>query len=240
MTTLAVKHRVTLASRVIAVMRLQLTVYPLLPLLPILVVWTTFVITRLSVINVSEPNVRVSSLMGMYLMQLGLAAVGGYQSFSCAVGLNVTRRAFYLASLLTGVVESVAYGLMLYLAGIVERMTDGWGTRLRFFDPTSLTHSASPVTILVYTVPFLFMTAVGLLLGATVKRLGAKNFILFGVAVALVAGVVGTLITYLDGWGPIIGWLARQSPLSVVIGWLLIPTGLAAVGGWLALRRAVP
>jgi len=240
MTTLAVHHRATLASRVLAMVRLQLTVYPFLVVLPIIVVWASFVITRLSVIGVQEPNVRVGGLMSIFLVQLGLAAVGGYQSFGHAVGLNVTRRAFYLASLLTGALESVLYGLMLYLAGILERATDGWGAHLRFFDPTPVTSSTSPVTILVYTVPLLFMTVVGLFLGALVKRLGPRNFILVSVAAALVLGLVAALITYLDGWGPIVGWLARQSPLAIFTGWLLVPTALAGAGGWLVLRRAVP
>jgi hypothetical protein len=240
MTTLAVDHRATLASRVIAMTRLQLTVNPLLVVLPIIVVWASFAVTRLSVIGVQEPNVRLGGLMSIYFVQLGLAAVGGYQSFGHAVGLNVTRRAFYLASVLTGVLQSVLYGLMLYLAGILERATDGWGARLRFFDPTPLTSSNSPVTVLVYAVPLLFTTLVGLFLGALVKRFGPRNVILLSVAAALVLGLVAALITYLDGWAPIVGWLARQSPRAILTGWLLVPTALAGAGGWLVLRRAVP
>lgn len=176
----------------------------------------------------------------IYITQFTLAWVGVYQGFGFAVGLNVTRRAFYLGTLLAGSVQSLAYGLVLYLAGIVERATGGWGLNMMFFDPAPLPGGSSPTAVLVYTVPMLFVTLVGLFLGATAKRFGTTGFVLWAVAAVAVIGSVIALITYLDAWGPVVEWLTNQSPLSFVIGWLLVPTALAAVGGWLVLRRAVP
>lgn len=239
MTSLAVDHRTTLARRALAVTRIQLTVYPLLVVLPILVLTAAFGVTVLAVSAMGDADVQVGGLMSIYFTQLALAWVGVYQGFSFTVGLNVTRRAFYLASLLTGALQSVAYGLVLYLASILERASDGWGIALRFFDPTSLA-SNSPVTFVSYTMPMLFLTAVGLFLGAAAKRFGTMGFFLRSVAAVLVIALVATFITYVDGWGPIVGWFAQQSSLALLTGWLLVPTALAAVGGWFVLRRAAP
>lgn len=240
MTTLAVDRRVTLASRALAVTRLQLTTNPVLVGLPVLVLAAAFAVNLLVFTAMGDADARTGGLASIYFTQLAMAWVGVYQNFSFTVGLNVTRRAFYLASLLAAALQSVAYGLVLYLASILERASGGWGSNMLFFSPTALTASNSPMTFLVYAVPMLLLTLVGLFLGAVAKRFGTRGFFLLAVVAVVVVGSAAALITYLDGWGPIVAWLSSQSQLSLVIGWTLVPTVLAAVGGWFVLRRAVP
>jgi hypothetical protein len=103
-----------------------------------------------------------------------------------------------------------------------------------------LLDSASPVTILVFSVPLLLVSAVGLFLGAFGKRWGTVGlFVLTVVSIVLAGGVVA-LVFALDGWPAVFEWWGGQSGVALAVGWTLIPTALALGGGWLALRRAVP
>lgn len=242
MTSLAVDRRVTLASRTLAVTRLQLTTNPILLVLPVLVLVAAFVVNLMifSSVDRAAEGGATGGVASIYFTQMVIAWASVHQQFNLAVGLNVTRRAFYLGSVAVVVIESVLYGLVLVLGSVLERATDKWGVNLAFFNTTSLTDDASPTTFLVYAVPLTFVTMLGLFFGAVNKRFGTRNFFLLSVAAILVLGLIATLITYLNGWEPIVGWLARQSPLAIIAGWTLIPTVLVAVGGWFVLRRAVP
>lgn len=242
MTSLTVDRRVTFARRALAVTRLQITTNPIPLAIPLIVLTGAFVI-NLMIFSVSDRvqgEGNTGGVASIYFAQLVIAWVSVHQHFSFAVGLNATRRAFYLASLGTGVLQSLLYGIVLLLASILERATGGWGINLAFFNPTSLTANASLATFLVFAVPVAFMTALGLCLGAVSKRFGPTNFFLVSLAALVAFGIVAAVMTYADGWTAILGWLARQSPMSVLTGWLLVPTVLSAVVGWLVLRRTVP
>lgn len=242
MTTLAVDRSVTAASRVLAVTRLQLTTNPILVGMPLVVLAAAFVVNLMvfSVVDAAAEQGASGGLASIYFTQLVLAWVTLHQGFSFTVGLNVTRRAFYLASVLIAVLQSLGYGLVIYLGGVLERATGDWGVNLAFFNPRGLPDDASPAVYLAHVVPMAFATVVGLFLGAVSKRFGTRGFFLLSVAAILVLGLAVTLITYFGGWGAIWGWLGNQSLLSILIGWTLIPTALFAIGSWLALRRAVP
>jgi hypothetical protein len=179
-------------------------------------------------------------LASLYIVQLVVGWQGLYQTFSFAVGLNASRRSFFAAAVVVAFCQSAVFGLFLYVCGIVERATGGFGFGLRFFDPLPLTHSASPVTVLVYAAPLLLMSALGLFLGAVTRRWGGNGIFVLTVIVMVVAGSAVALVSYLDGWPAVGAWLAARSWLSITIGWSLIPTALAVAGGWLVLRRAVP
>ncbi|MBX6749724.1 MAG: hypothetical protein IRY85_08625 [Micromonosporaceae bacterium] len=242
MTSLAVDRRAILASRALAVTRLQLTTN-LLPLaIPLVVLAGSFVVNVMvfSASDRAQAEGTTGGVASIYFAQLVVAWASVHQNFSFTVGLNATRGAYYLGSLAVAVLQSLVYGLVLFVLNILELATGDWGIGLAFFDPAGLTPDASPATYLVYTVPLAFVTMLGLFLGSVSKRFGTRGFFLLSIAAFLVGGLVATLITHLNGWEPIVEWLARQSLRAVLTGWLLVPTVLASVGGWFVLRRAVP
>ncbi len=230
-------------GRVLAVARVLLTNAPVAIGFPLAIMGSSFVINWMIFaggVGEAVENPTTGGLASLYIVQLAVCAQGLHQTFSFAVGLGATRRTFYAAAVLVASGQSLLFGLFLYGCGAVERATDGWGVNLRFFDPLPLTHSGSPLTILVYTVPLLLMSAVGLFMGTVSKRWGANGIFFLSILVILVAGGVAALIGYLDGWRAVFTWLADQSWLSVTIGWSLVPMVLAGAAGWLVLRRAVP
>jgi hypothetical protein len=241
MTTLAYDRRVSPVQRTLAAARI-LFIPPYMGLgLPLLILTTAFVVNVMVFASVEQAReAATGGVMSLYISQFIMAWVSVHQSFSFLVGLNVSRRVFWVASLVVVVLESLLYGVVLLLGAIIEGATDGWGIGLRFFDPSHLTGRVTLPSYLVYTVPLLALSVFGLFLGAITKRFGTRGTFLLSTVATLVFGGGASLISYLDGWSAVGAWLARQSVLSITIGWVLVPTALAAVLGWLALRRAVP
>jgi hypothetical protein len=163
-----------------------------------------------------------------------------HQFFGFVVGLNATRRSFYAAALLVTLGQSLAFAVLLYGMARIEDATGGWGINLAFFDPVPVTHSASPLTILVYAVPMALMSCWGLFLGSVTKRWGTNGFFVLSLLGIVAIGLVAVLITWLDGWSAIGTWLLNQSPMAMAIGWALLPAVALAAAGYAPLRTTVP
>ena len=242
MTSLAMERRLSPTYRILTTARVLMANPAMALLLPLGILASSFVVNLMvfsSIDEVQEGGVT-GGLLSIYFTQFIICWISVHQFFSFSVGLNSTRRAYYAAAVLVSVGQALLFSVILYLGGIVERATDGWGTNLRFFDPTPVTSSNSPVTILVYAVPLILFSCLGLLQGALSKRFGTRGFFLILIVGFVVAGGLVVLVSQLDGWSAIGSWLADLSGLSVAIGWALIPTALAGAVGWWALRRATP
>jgi hypothetical protein len=179
-------------------------------------------------------------LVTIYIVQLTVTWAGLSQHFSFAVGLNVTRRAFYTGLTFVVLGQSVLFGLFVYLSALLERATGSWGIGLKYFDPLSFLGRHPVAALLMYTVPMALVSCLGVFVGAIAKRWGA--FGLFGLTLTSIVfvGFLGVLIGLLHGWPSVGSWLANQSALSIFAGWALLPTVLFAVGGYAVLRQAVP
>jgi hypothetical protein len=231
-----------LLRRMMAVARVLLADTGPAVLWPLIIMGAAFVINVLVFAaigdDLDEPT--TGALVSIYVVQFVVCWQGLYQFFSFAVGLNASRRSVYAATVLVTVGQSVFFGLLLYGFAIIERATGGWGINLSFFDPLPITSSASPVTVLVYAVPMVAASCLGLFCGAVSRRWGGTGVFVFVVIEVLLVGGAIALITLLEWWPAIFAWYADQSGLSLTIGWPLILVAGAAVGGYAVLRRATP
>jgi hypothetical protein len=94
------------------------------------------------------------------------------QLFTFALGLCVTRRAYFAGVALLVLVEAFGFGLLVTLLGLAEQASGGWGIGLHFFALDFLTVGDPLLQWLVYTVPFLAFAAVGVFAGVVFKRWG--------------------------------------------------------------------
>lgn len=228
--------------RVLAVARVHLANWPMALGFPLGVMLSSLAINVIIFTSMGDAieSPVTGGLASLYVVQFIVCWVGLLQNFTFAVGLNATRRSFYAASVLVTAGQSLLFGVVLYALGLVERATGGWGVHLRFVRPLKVLEDPAPITILVYAVPVLLMSAVGLVLGAVTKRWGSLGvFVLSVMAIVVIGGVVA-LIFAVDGWTAVLGWWGDQSGVALAAGWTLIPSALALGGGWLVLRRAVP
>jgi hypothetical protein len=162
------------------------------------------------------------------------------QLFTFALGLSVTRRAFYAGVVLLVVVEALGFGAVLLLLKLVEQTTGGWGMGLKFFTLDFLTVADPALQWLVFTVPLLAFAALGVFAGVVFKRWGQTGVYVMTIAVAVVLAAATVLITWRGWWPEVGGWFAGQPIASLFAGYPLVLALLLGAGGWLAIRRATP
>lgn len=230
-------------KRVVAVARIVLTNWPYALLWPVGIMTGSFLINiaLFASIGGQIEGMNVTyGIISIYAVQLIVYSQSMTQMFSFAVGLNATRRAYYAGTALVAVAQSLAFGVLLYLAKLVEHATHGWGVRLAFFDPVGVTHGNGPAQILVYAVPMVLASFIGVFTGVVVKRWGGNGVFTLSVLTLLVTGGAAVLITWTRSWPAVGHWFTSQSALALTVGWVLIPVAALAAGAYGLIRRATP
>jgi hypothetical protein len=230
-------------NRALSVARVMNTGFPYAFAWPLAIMLSSFVINLalFAAIGDQIPGVHITyGIVSIYIVQLIVCAQGMTQLFSFAVGLNVSRRAFYLGSGLVILAQSLTYGVVLYLAKLVEHATHGWGESLAFFDPVGISHSNRPTQILVYAAPMLLVSYIGVFIGVVTKRWGSNGVFALTVAASAAFGGAAILVTWSHHWLAVGHWFASQSTFAVAVGWALVPMVLLAAGGYGLIRRATP
>ena len=230
-------------NRVQSAARLHLIVWPSLLAWPLGILAVSFVINRtvFAIIGDQIPgDPKTGGVLSIYVTLMIVAGQTVAQVFPFALGLSVTRRSFYAASVLLLAAGSVLFGVLLYLGKLVEDATGGWGIRMSFFSQSFMHSDNAVAQILVYTVPFLALGLVGFVSALLHRRWGVNG--LFGATIVLLvlSGAVTALITRQRLWPRIGHWFADQSALSLFAGWPALLALVLAVVGYLVIRRATP
>ncbi|KQS71909.1 hypothetical protein [Modestobacter sp. Leaf380] len=230
-------------SRVVAAARLHAIHAPVALGVPWLVVGSSFAI-NLAIWAAMSPEARAAGgtggLVSLYIT-VGIVFLQSVtQLFPLAMGLSLTRRTFYLGTLLTAGLQSLVFGVVLTVFTLVENATGGWGVGLSFWAPGRLDVDNPALQVVVFAVPMILASVVGTGLGVVVKRWGQTGMWVLGITSLLLSGLAGVLVTYSGSWRAV-GAFFLDAPLAVLV--LVVP-GLAAVAlaglGFAGLRRAVP
>jgi len=191
-----------------------------------------------SIDEASPGKTSTGGLSSLYIVTAIVAAVSISQVFPFALGMGVTRRTFYTATVLVNVVQALVYGVLLYLLNLIEGGTGGFGIGLHFFRVPYIDVSNGLLQILVYAVPFLFLNFLCIFAAVLLVRFGTNGLYAAGAAAILVFGLLGALITWQGWWGDIWHWLSTQHQASLLVGWPALIAALAAIGGMAAIRKA--
>ncbi len=177
-------------------------------------------------------------LASIYITALAFGAVAIAQQFPFALGLSVTRREFAAALGLFTLVQAALYAVLLVTLQAVEDATGGWGLRLPFFGLGYLDAYNVPTQLLIYAVPMLLMTLIGIALGTVYVRWRTNGVFAAICGFVVVAGLAAGLTTKYGGWPAVGHWLREQSALSLFAGWPSVAVVLLALLSWTTLRRA--
>ena len=232
-------------NRVLGAARMHLA-HPLLSVgIPWLIVGTSFALNVAiwKVGNVAETVPGDGSTGGLASLYIAVGMVFAQSVtmiFPFAMGLSLSRRAFYLGTALTAVVQSVGNAAVLLALAAVEGATNGWGVGLRFWMPGYLDVANPALQFLVYAVPMLACASLGMALGVVFKRWGAPGLYALTLGVLLIAGLAAVWATWQQVWSDVGGWFAEQTVASLTITLPAVLTvGLAGLA-FLGLRRSVP
>jgi hypothetical protein len=229
-------------TRIVTAARLQLVAWPAVlswPWIILAISWVVnvavFASMRYSGADVGDTV--TGGLCSIYLVLVVAHLQSVTRGFPLALGLSLSRRSFYLGTMLFAAVQAGAYGAVIYLLRRGEDATDGWGLRLRYFGISFLRRDDPFTQWLVYTVPFLLVAALGLALGALVRRWGSNGVLTLCAALIGAGGAVGVLATLREWWPSIGRWFADQSAFSLFVGWPALLSVVIATAGYLVLRR---
>jgi hypothetical protein len=232
-------------NRILGAARMHLA-HPLLSVgVPWAIVASSFVINYAiwQVGDVAEQTPGDGStggLASLYITVVVIFIQAVTQLFPFALGLSLSRRDFYLGTALTAVVQSAGYGLALTGLTAIEKATDGWGVRLRFWAPGPLEVGNPALQFVVFTVPMLACAFLGMGIGVVAKRWGAPGLYALTLTTLLAVGLAAFLLTWRRAWGDLGSWLADQSVTNLAIALPAVLAVALAALAFLGLRRAVP
>ncbi|MCQ4119349.1 ABC transporter permease [Rhodococcus tibetensis] len=230
-----------MTHRVLAVCRIHTVSWPILLAWPFGILLASFVIGVGIFSVVSQPGDNGNFTGGVFALfgfALAFHLQAMSQTFPFALGMSVTRRDYFSATLLVAAVQVVALGVLLYVLSLVEEATNGWGVDMRMFTIPNYFTSSPAVRLSTY-LAFLFLTAaVGMVLGALHHRWRVVGLFTLGVGTLLIGGLTAIVITW-QQWWPGIGTWFVEVPRAVPMVWMPVLAALACTGGaWLIVRRA--
>jgi hypothetical protein len=231
-------------NRILGAAHLHLT-HPLAILAaPWLIVGSSFAINLaiwgLADVGRTDPDVTTGGLVSLYIAVFVVFIQAVTQLFPFALGLSLSRRAFFLGTALIAVGQALVYGLALTVLTAVENASHGWGVGLSFWAPGPVDVGNPVLQVLIFGIPMLAFAFLGIGIGVVFKRWGATGVWTLTLGSLLGVGLLVLLVTWRQAWGAVGSWLVDQSIATLA---LALPAALAlllAGASFAALRRAVP
>jgi len=230
-------------NRTLSVVRMQLINRQTYIWIPLIILGGAFALTLaiywiLSSSGVDDPKYSGGAQAPLwYFLAVGVQALTLTFPFSQA--MSVTRREFYLGTLLTAALTSAILAGIAVLGGLIEIATDGWGMNGWFFRlPWIWASGAGGAFLFNFVVAMLFFV-VGFWAATIYKRFGGVMLtaVLVGVGALLVLGM--WFVGRIDAWPALFEWFATQGVVGLSL-WGLVLGAVLAASAFLTLRRAVP
>lgn len=231
-------------NRVLSAARLQIVHPAMIFGIPWLVVAISFAINwaiwALADLRSVPDAGFTGGVMALYFTVLVVFVQAFTQLLPFAMGVSLSRRAYWLGVALVGVLSALGYGIALAALTALGDATDGWGVGLQFWAPEPIATESFALQVVYSGAPMLAFIFSGIGIGVVFKRWGAAGLWALAIGLVLLLGGLAVLVTGLDAWGAVGGWFADRSVATLSIG---LPAALAvAVAGlsFVAVRRVVP
>jgi hypothetical protein len=172
-----------------------------------------------------------------FIMVLAIQAMN--QSFRFALGFSMTRRDYYVGTVVHFALLAVMFGVGIAVLAGLERATGGWGVDGAFFAPWVLRDAPLWEVAYVFAALIALMFGLGIAFGTAFVRWKATGVLT--VAGTLLAALIGGawLVTRTNAWGQVRSFFTDQS-LGAVVSWGLVPAAVLTALGYLLMRRATP
>lgn len=172
-----------------------------------------------------------------YFLAVGVGAMTYTFPFSQA--MSITRRDFFLGTMLAAVLGSAFMGVLFLIGGGIEQLTNGYGVNGWMFYLPWLWEAGPLGAFLVYFTLALFFFVIGFT-GATIyKSWGTLVLTIVGLSLALLLVGLVFLVTRFELWGQVGQGFVQLGALGLAL-WGLV--GIAVMTGvsFLAFRRTTP
>jgi hypothetical protein len=173
--------------------------YTLLPL-----GWLAFAfavcVVIFTIVDPSTKNGHVGALASIFFIFLALGVQSVVQLLPFGFALGLSRRTYYLGTVLLVTGLSVTYGLLITIMQEIERATGGWGGHLSFFRVPYILNGAWYLTWLTAFMGLLFFFLLGMWCGLIYRRWNLIGVFGFAATVITVALAGALSITWTHTW----------------------------------------
>ncbi|GAA3669424.1 hypothetical protein [Microbacterium marinilacus] len=227
-------------SRVLGVVRLQYVNRQTFIWIPLIVLGGAWGITLLIYWLVNTVGGETVMIAGgtqaplWYYLVVGIYAMTLTFPFSQA--MSVTRREFYLGTLIAAAISAAAMATVFILIGLLEQANDGYGLNGYFaYIPWLWEAGIAAAWLTFFTTTMLFFV-VGFWFATVNRRLGPLGLtvVILGIVVVLLGFVA--LVTLQEAWPQVWQWILDTGALGLTL-WGLLLTAVLAGGSYLTLRR---
>lgn len=172
-----------------------------------------------------------------YFLVIGTQAMTLTFPFSQA--MSITRREFFLGTLLTAALGSVMLSAIFVIGGGIELATDGYGINGYVFHLPWMWEAGPLAAFFVYFTLAMFFFVVGFT-GATIYKSWGP-VVLTIVSFALVLVLLGLIftVTRLELWGNVWTGILELGAVGLAL-WGLVAVAVLSAVSFLAFRRATP
>lgn len=179
----------------------------------------------------------VGGVASIFIFVFAVGLLSATRSMPFGLALGVSRRSYYLGTVLLAVILAVANGLALTVLQAVERHTDGWGINMRFFQVPYILSGAWYLTWLTSSVVLALMFVYGIWVGLVFQRWSLIGLGVF-VGVQVIALTAGALVlTWAHAWHSVGQFFTTLSAAGLTGVLAALAIGLAA-GALAMIRRA--
>lgn len=230
-------------NRTMNVIRMQLVNRETFIWVPLIVLGGAFLLTLAIYAILVSNGVTGPFYSGAAQAPMWYFAVVGAQAltltFPFSQAMSVTRREFYLGTLLTAMLSAAGLAIVMVTFGLIEDASGGWGMNGYIFHIPWLSDSGPAVAALAFFSLSMLFFAFGFW-GATIwKRYRAigLTIALLGLAVVLIG--LFWLTARLNAWTAVFLWIVDQGVLGLSL-WGLALLAVLAGSSYITLRRAIP
>jgi hypothetical protein len=160
-------------------------------------------------------------------------------TFPFSQAMSVTRREFYLGTLLAAMTTAGILSVLFVIGGLIEQATNGWGMNGYFFYLEPLWVGGPFAALLIYFVIAMLFFVSGFWSATIYKRFGAVWLTVVLVGIGLVLVGLFWLTGQLNAWEEVFAWFGAQGSLGLALWGLVYGVVLAGIS-FLILRRATP
>lgn len=230
-------------SRTVNVVRMQLINRQTYVWVPLIVLGGSLVIALAIYAMLLSSGIEEPKYGGGAQAPLWYFGVVGIQAltltFPFSQAMSVTRREFFVGTLLTAMLTSVILAAVFVVGGLIEQATNGWGMNGYFFYLPWIWEGGPASAALFYFVMAMMFFVVGFWAATIYKRFGSVwlTVVLVGIGALLVLGMF--VVGRLNAWAQVFTWFAAQGAVSLSLWGLLAGAVLAAIA-FFTLRRAIP
>ena len=199
----------------------------------------TFVINLAiyAVIPLTQPGGNFTgALVTIYIFMIVIGLQAATRFLPFALTLGVSRRTYYLGTVLLVVALCALYAAILTALWALEGATNGWGLQMHFFRVPWILDGPWYQVLVTNGVLLALVFLFGLWAGLIYRRFGLIGTVVFS-ALWVIAGVGAVLLVTWRQWWPAVGSYLSELNILAASGMLALAAVAIAGGGYLTIRR---